>query len=254
MWPAGGAVRVRIGLHTGEPALASEGYVGMDVHHAARIKSARYGGQVLLSQTTRDLVEHHLPDGVSCRDMGEHRLKDLQRPSHLFQLVVAGLPADFPPLNTLDAYPNNLPVQLTPLIGREREMVAMEQLLHREDVHLVTLTGPGGTGKTRLALQVAADLSDLFPDGIYFVDLAPVSDPTLVIPIIAQALGLREEEKPLSPGASQRGAAAEADSAAPRQLRAGDRCGRPGGGSSRRLPATQDGCDESVGFAYTCRA
>jgi predicted ATPase/class 3 adenylate cyclase len=197
-WPAGETVRVRMGLHTGEPSLASEGYVGMDVHHAARIMSAGHGGQVLISQVTRDLVEEHLPDGVSIRDMGERRLKDLQRPSHLFQLVVAGLPADFPPLNTLDAYPNNLPVQPTPLIGREREMVAIEQLLRREEEHLVTLTGPGGTGKTRLALQVAADLSDLFPDGIYFVDLAPVSDPTLVIPIIAQALGLREEEN-LSP-------------------------------------------------------
>ncbi len=192
-WPEGVVVRVRMGLHTGEPLLVSEGYVGMDIHFAARIMSAGHGEQVLLSQATRNLVEHQLPDGASLRDMGEHRLKDLQSPVHLFQLVITGLPADFPPLKTLDAYPNNLPVQPTPLIGREKEVAIVGQLLRREDVRLVTLTGPGGTGKTRLALQVAAELGDLFADGIYFVDLGPVSDPTLVIPTITQTLGLREE-------------------------------------------------------------
>src|SRR6266699_6439859 len=120
-WPPGKTVRVRMGLHTGEPSLASEGYVGMDVHHAARIMSIAYGGQVLLSQTTRDLVEHDLPEDVSLRDLGAHRLKDLQRPSHLYQLVMAGLPAEFPPLKTLESHPNNLPIQLTPFIGRVRE-------------------------------------------------------------------------------------------------------------------------------------
>src|SRR5712691_4131809 len=110
-WPEGVTVRVRMGMHTGEPLLASEGYVGLDVHWAARIMSAGYGGQVLLSQTTRDLVEHALPEEVSLRDVGAHRLKDLQQPSHLFQLVIAGLPAGFPPLKTLDTYPNNLPIQ-----------------------------------------------------------------------------------------------------------------------------------------------
>lgn len=191
-WPDGALVRVRMGLHTGEPSLASEGYVGIDVHHAARIMDAAHGGQILLSQATRDLVEHRLPNGVSLRDMGEHRLKDLQRPSHLFQLVIAGLPADFPPLKTLDICPNNLPVQPTPLIGREKEVDAIGQLIRRDDVRLVSLTGPGGMGKTRLALQVAAELSDQFADGVYFVDLAPVSDSTLVIPTIAQTLGLWE--------------------------------------------------------------
>jgi predicted ATPase/class 3 adenylate cyclase/DNA-binding CsgD family transcriptional regulator len=191
-WPDGVSVRVRMGMHTGEPELASEGYLGLDVHRAARIMSAGHGGQILLSQATRDLVEHDLPDGVSLRDLGEHRLKDLQRPSRLFQLIIADLPADFPPLKTLDSRPNNLPVQLTPLIGRGQEVAAVQQLLQREDVRLVTLTGPGGTGKTRLGLQVAAELCDLFPDGVYFVNLAPLSDPAFVVLTIAQTLGIRE--------------------------------------------------------------
>ena len=169
-----------------------EGYVGLDVHYAARIMQAAHGGQVLLSQTTYDLVEHDLPFGVSLKDMGKHRLKDLQRPVHLYQLVIVGLPADFPPLKTLDSRPNNLPVQLTPLIGREKEGAAVQNLLQREDVRLVTLTGPGGTGKTRLGLQVTAELSDLFTDGVYFVNLAPLSDPDFVVPTIAQTLDLKE--------------------------------------------------------------
>ena len=191
-WPEGVMVRVRMGLHTGEPQRFAEGYVGVDLHHAARIMSAGHGGQVLLSQTTRDLVEHDLPEGVSLLDVGEHRLKDLQRPSHLYQPVIAGLPADFPPLKTLDCHPNNLPVQLTPLIGREKEVAAVQYLLQREDVRLVSLTGPGGTGKTRLGLQVAAELSDLFADGVYFVNLAPLSDPELVVSTIAQTLDIKE--------------------------------------------------------------
>ena len=191
-WPEGAVVRVRLGLHTGEPSLVGEGYVGLDVHYAARIVRAAHGGQVLLSQTTHDLIENELPFGVSLRDLGKHRLKDLQRPAHLYQLVIAGLPADFPPLKTLESCPNNLPVQLTPLIGREKEVAAVQYLLQREDVRLVTLTGPGGTGKTRLGLQVAAELSDLFADGVYFVNLAPLSDPELVVPTIAQILGLKE--------------------------------------------------------------
>jgi class 3 adenylate cyclase len=112
-WPNGAAVALRIGLHTGEPTRTAEGYVGLDVHHAARIMSVGLGGQVLLSQTTHELVKHNLPEGVSLRDLGEHRLKDLQLPSHLYQLIIEGLPADFPPLKSLDNCPNNLPVQST---------------------------------------------------------------------------------------------------------------------------------------------
>jgi predicted ATPase len=181
-----------MGLHTGEPSLTSEGYVGLDVHHAARIMGVGHGGQVLLSQATRDLVEHDLPGGVSVQDLGAHRLKDLQHKSHLFQLVIAGLPADFPPLRTLESRPNNLPVQFTPFIGREQEVTTVQHLLQRQGVRLLTLTGPGGTGKTRLGLQVAAELSEVFPAGVFFVNLAPISDPELVVPTIAHTLDLVE--------------------------------------------------------------
>lgn len=193
-WPEGVPVRVRMGLHTGEPTLTGGGYVGLDVHRAARICSAGHGGQMLLSHTTRDLGEHDLPQGVSLRDLGEHRLKDLQRAEHIFQLVLPNGPADFPALKTLDSHPNNLPVQPTQLIGREQEGAAVRGLLQRDDVRLLTLTGPGGTGKTRLGLHVAADLLDDFEDGIFFVPLAPISDPGLVGSTIAQTLGVRETE------------------------------------------------------------
>jgi predicted ATPase/class 3 adenylate cyclase/DNA-binding CsgD family transcriptional regulator len=192
VWTEGMAVRVRMGLHTGEPHLAADGYVGLDVHRAARIMHAGHGGQILLSQTTRDLVEHELPDGTSLRDLGAHRLKDLAHPSHLYQLVTPGLPADFPSLRTLDLHAHNLPLQLTSLIGREQEIEAVCHLLQRQEVRLLTLTGPGGTGKTRLGLQVAAELSGVFRDGVFFVNLAPLSNPELVVPTIAQTLGLKE--------------------------------------------------------------
>lgn len=199
-WPQDVSVRVRIGLHTGEPQLSSEGYIGVDVHHAARIMSAGHGGQILLSPTTRQLVEQHLPEGTYLDDLGEHRLKDLQRPTHLFQLSLSGLATDFPPLKTLDTSPNNLPIQPTPFIGREKEVTTVGQLLRRPDVLLVTLTGPGGVGKTRLGLQVAAELTDLFADGVFLVALAPVNMPTQVVSAIAQTLGIGEaSDQPLFP-------------------------------------------------------
>ncbi|HEU5370179.1 MAG TPA: adenylate/guanylate cyclase domain-containing protein, partial [Ktedonobacterales bacterium] len=197
-WPEGLSVRVRIGLHTGEPQLTADGYIGVAVHQAARIMSAAHGGQILLSQTTRDLVEADLPEGVALRDLGDHRLKDLHRPSHLWQLLLTDLPADFPPLKTLDTHPNNLPIQPTPFIGREKEMAAVCGLLRRPEVRLLTLTGTGGVGKTRLGLQVAAELSDLFADGVFLVPLAPVSAPEQVLPTIAQTLSIGEySDQPL---------------------------------------------------------
>jgi predicted ATPase/class 3 adenylate cyclase len=195
-WGSEGAgditVRWRVGAHTGEPRRTDEGYAGLDVHLAARICSAGHGGQVLLSQTTRDLVAHTLPEGVDLRDLGARQLKGLPRISQLFQLVIPGLPADFPPLKTLETLPNNLPTPPSTLIGREREVAAISQALLREGTQLVTLTGPGGVGKTRLALQVAASLTERFPDGVWFVALAPIWDSGRVIPAIAQTIGLRE--------------------------------------------------------------
>ncbi|HYM52704.1 MAG TPA: adenylate/guanylate cyclase domain-containing protein, partial [Candidatus Dormibacteraeota bacterium] len=147
-WPDEAAVRVRMGVHTGEGLISGGSYVGLDVHRAARIAGAGHGGQVLISAATSALVEGALPESVALRELGEHRLKDLSRPERLSVLVVEGLPADFPPLATLNAVPNNLPTQLTSFLGRDREIADARQLLI--DGRLLTLTGPGGTGKTRL--------------------------------------------------------------------------------------------------------
>jgi predicted ATPase/class 3 adenylate cyclase len=189
-WPDGTEVRVRLGLHTGTASLAGGSYAGLDVHRAARIMSAGHGGQILLSDATRALSGSDLPHGVALRDLGEHRLKDLGAPEHLHQLTVDGLPTDFPPLRTLTRARNNLPIQLTTFLGRDRELEDIAELLER--ARLVTLTGPGGTGKTRLALQAAAGLIERFPDGAWFVPLAAISDPDLVAPTIAQVLEVGE--------------------------------------------------------------
>jgi predicted ATPase/class 3 adenylate cyclase len=174
-----GRLGVRMGLHTGEPLLTEEGYVGIDVHRAARIAAAGHGGQTLISQSTRDLV-----GGDRLRDLGKHRLKDLTAPERIYQLG----DATFPPLKTLDR--TNLPIAATPLVGRERELAELTDLL-RDGTRLVTVTGAGGSGKTRLALQVAAELADEFGDGVFFVPLAPVQDAALVASTIAQATGVR---------------------------------------------------------------
>jgi len=185
-WPEGGRVQVRIGLHTGEATLVGNEYLGLDVHRAARVASAAHGGQVLVSETTRALVDHVLPSSLTLKDLGLHRLKDLARPERLYQLNIDGLPGEFPALRTLEATPNNLPTQMTSFIGRDDQVREGRELLSR--ARLLTLTGPGGTGKTRLSLQIAADVMDQFPDGVYFVPLAAVQDPELVPSAIAQAL------------------------------------------------------------------
>ena len=161
-WPKGEAVRVRMGLHTGEPTFSAGSYTGLDVHRAARICAAGHGSQILLSQSTCELIQHSLPEGASLRDLGRHQLKDLQHAERLFQVIVPGLPSEFPPLRTRMGPPNNLPAQPNELIGRKEEVETVRQLLLRERVRAVTLTGPGGTGKTRLALQTASTLMEAF--------------------------------------------------------------------------------------------
>lgn len=191
-WPHGGDLRVRMGLHSGEgtPADPASGadYVGYAVHRAARVAAAANGGQVLLSGATVALVDD-LGDGLSLRDLGEHRLKDLARPERLYQLDIAGLTGEFPPPRTLERAPHNLPVQLTSFVGRQREVREASALL--AGARLLTLVGPGGTGKTRLSLQLAAEAIDQFPDGVFFVALAPITEAGLVPTAIARSLGVQ---------------------------------------------------------------
>jgi predicted ATPase/class 3 adenylate cyclase len=189
-WPDGVAVAVRMGLHTGECVFDGATYVGLDVHRAARIAAAAHGGQVLLSEATRSLVLDGMPPGASLSDLGVHRLRDLTRPERLYQLTVDGIGRDFPSLRTVDARPGNLPTRLTGLVGRGDQVTQVRDLVR--DHRLVTLTGPGGIGKTRLALQVATELMPTFAGGAFFVDVSSVGDPTLVPAAVAAALELTE--------------------------------------------------------------
>jgi predicted ATPase/class 3 adenylate cyclase len=185
-----GTLRARMALHTGTTHERDGDYFGPPVNRVARLLSAGHGGQVLLSSSTQELVRDHLPAQTHLRDLGERRLKDLSRPERIFQLTAPDLPFEFPPLKTLETHTNNLPLQATPLIGREREVDAVCGLLRSPETRLLTLLGPGGTGKTRVGLQVAAELVDDFEDGVFFVPIAAITDPTLVAPTIARVLGL----------------------------------------------------------------
>jgi len=191
-WEVTAPLRVRMALHTGTAEERDGEYFGPTLNRAARLLSSGHGGQVLLSLSTQELVRENLPLGAELRDLGVRRLKDLSGPEHVFQLTDPELPSSFPPLKTLDVRLNNLPIQPTLLLGREREVGEIADLLRREDVRLLTLTGTGGTGKTRLALQSAAELIDEFDDGVFFVALAPVSDPELVASTLAGALSVSE--------------------------------------------------------------
>ena len=194
-------MRVRMALHTGAAEEQGGDYFGPPLNRVARLLSAAHGGQVLLSLPTQELVRDVLPLDSELRDLGEHRLKDLARPERGYQLVAPDLPADFPSLRTLESRPNNLPMQPTLLVGREREVEDVRGRLLAPEVRLLTLTGPGGTGKSRLALQSAADLIEEFEDGVFFVALATLTDHTLVTSSVAQVLGVRESgDQPLLEG------------------------------------------------------
>jgi len=190
-WQEVERVRVRMGLHTGAAESRDDDYFGPVLNRVSRLLAAAHGGQMLLTLATEELVRDHLPEGVSLRDLGERRLRDLNRPERVYQVVAADLPSDFPALRSLEIFPNNLPVQLTSFIGREKEMQEVKRLLGT--THLLTLTGTGGTGKTRLSVQVAADLLDQFPDGVWLIELATIDDPAQVAATIAAPLRVREE-------------------------------------------------------------
>jgi class 3 adenylate cyclase len=183
-------VKVRMALHTGVTEERGGDYVGPDLNRIARLLAVGHGGQVLLSQATADLVRDHLPEGVALRDLGEHSLKDLIRPERIYQVIAQGLSDDYPPLKTVHARPHYLPLPATPFVGREAELARIEALLQDPRCRLISLVGPGGSGKTRLAIEAAAQTVDprsppAFPDGAYFVDLVSASSTEAAISAIA---------------------------------------------------------------------
>jgi predicted ATPase/class 3 adenylate cyclase len=190
-WGEVGEIRVRMGLHTGDVEVRGEHYFGPALFRCSRLMSIGHGGQVLLSRATHDLVADELPPGAALRPLGMHRLKDLAEPAEVYQLTHPSLQAEFPPLRSLDALANNLPAHPTRFIGRQREVAAIRERVLAD--RLVTLTGTGGAGKTRLALQVAADLVDEFSDGVWLVEFGPVADPGVVTQSVASVMSLREE-------------------------------------------------------------
>src|SRR5213082_1079319 len=179
---AGGPIRVRMGLHTGEPRLTEEGYVGLDVHKGARIAAVGHGGQVLMSEPTKALVD------AEVRDLGAHRLKDLSAPERIYQLEIDGLPSEFPLLKTIEAGMKNLPLPRTSFVGRASELEAVDRLLDDPECRLLTLFGPGGAGKTRLALEAAARRVDRYPHGVHFVPLVSVASPDFLAPAVAESI------------------------------------------------------------------
>ncbi len=198
-WAETGPLKVRMALHVGAAEFRDRDYFGNSLNRVARLLAAAHGGQVLLTLPVEELVRDHLEPGVMLRDLGERRLRDVTRPEHLFQLVLAGLPAEFPPLRTLEVTPNNLPTLLNTFVGREQEREEVKRLL--ATTRLLTLTGTGGTGKTRLTLQVAEESLGDYPEGIWLIELATISDPDRIVELMAAAVGLREE-----PGESPRAA------------------------------------------------
>ncbi len=189
-WPEAAEVRVRMGIHTGEPLSATTGYVGLDVHRAARICAAGHGGQILVSQAARSLIGSALPEGVSLRDLGEHRLRGIESSERLYEVAAPGLASGFPPVRSLDTLPNNLPRQLSSFVGRDQEIV--DAVARLSEASLLTLTGPGGVGQTRLALEIGAHMIASFPHGVWLVELASVTEGPLVGDAVASALKVKQ--------------------------------------------------------------
>ena len=236
-WDEPGPIHVRMAIHAGAADLHAGAYTsgeygsGLTLSHASRLLSAAHGGQILVSSAAHEMLRDAMPGEIELRDLGRHRLRDFTKAEHLFQVVVQDLPSAFPFLASLEEVPHNLPRLLTSFIGREREIADVKRLL---ESRLLTLTGPGGTGKTRLSLHIATELFPEFPDGVWLLELAPITEPQLAMQALATILGLREEARPPAAGDYQRFPAITPDAARVRQLRTPDRRVRSvcGGSSS----------------------